>query len=194
MLFSAIDLSGQRISVDAEEISYNPSYRVTKCGRVFSDGGMKKRKCGWKELKQTILKASNRPVVSIHLSSQQKLMRVCRLVLETYKGLPPEGMECCHLDGNPQNNHIDNLYWGTPKQNTDDRERHGKTIKGENSHFTDLTNEQAEELIRDIEKYKGVHGYRITLAKKHNVSIRMIKHIVHGDSWGWLKEKILSSS
>lgn len=43
-----------------------------------------------------------------------------RLVLETYVGPCPKGMECRHLDGNRTNNHLHNLCWGTHLENMED--------------------------------------------------------------------------
>jgi hypothetical protein len=36
-----------------------------------------------------------------------------------------EGAEICHGDGDPTNNHVDNLRWGTASDNQKDRIRHG---------------------------------------------------------------------
>lgn len=47
------------------------------------------------------------------------------LVLETFAEPRPEGMECRHLDGNPANNALSNLRWGTHIENVEDKERHG---------------------------------------------------------------------
>ena len=51
--------------------------------------------------------------------------RIHRLVLETYIGPCPPDMECRHLDGNPANNKLNNLKWGTPKENHLDMKLHG---------------------------------------------------------------------
>jgi len=40
-----------------------------------------------------------------------RMKRVHILVLETFVGNRPEGYQGCHNDGNPANNHIDNLRW-----------------------------------------------------------------------------------
>ncbi len=50
---------------------------------------------------------------------------VHQLVLETFVGPAPDGMEGCHNDGNNQNNHICNLRWDTHGSNMCDRRRHG---------------------------------------------------------------------
>jgi len=45
--------------------------------------------------------------------------------LGAHRGLKPApGYEACHLYGIRADCHLDGLYWGTKKQNRDDRERH----------------------------------------------------------------------
>lgn len=48
-----------------------------------------------------------------------------RLVLEAFVGPRPKGMECRHLDGDPANNRLGNLVWGTKIENETDKVRHG---------------------------------------------------------------------
>lgn len=48
-----------------------------------------------------------------------------RLVLEAFLGPCPAGMEGCHGDGNPTNNHVDNLRWATRSENQLDSVAHG---------------------------------------------------------------------
>jgi hypothetical protein len=55
----------------------------------------------------------------------RKAVTIHRLVLQTFVGSCPEGHECCHRDGNPTNNRVENLYWGTRSQNVLDAVRHG---------------------------------------------------------------------
>jgi len=40
-----------------------------------------------------------------------EMRRVDHLVLLAFVGPCPEGYECRHLDGDPANNHVDNLRW-----------------------------------------------------------------------------------
>lgn len=46
------------------------------------------------------------------------------LVLEAFVGPCPGGMECCHNNGNPKDNRIENLRWDTHKANMADRVKH----------------------------------------------------------------------
>ena len=63
--------------------------------------------------------------VTLYKDDKGKWFFVHRLILMTFVGLPPEGCETRHLDGDPSNNHIDNLEWGTHKQNIQDAIEHG---------------------------------------------------------------------
>lgn len=55
----------------------------------------------------------------------KKTRQVHQLVLEAFVGPKPPGMDGCHYDGNPQNNHIENLRWDTRAGNLADAIRHG---------------------------------------------------------------------
>lgn len=54
-----------------------------------------------------------------------------RLVLECFEHSCPNGLQCCHNDGDPKNNFIENLRWGTVKENAFDRKKHGTNVQGE---------------------------------------------------------------
>lgn len=61
------------------------------------------------------------------------------LVLTTFVGPCPSGMECRHIDGNPANNHKDNLAWGTRSENSQDKLLHGTHSRGDRSGLAKLT-------------------------------------------------------
>lgn len=48
-----------------------------------------------------------------------------RLVLTTFAGPCPKGMQACHGDGNKTNNQLSNLRWDTNRQNQMDKIAHG---------------------------------------------------------------------
>lgn len=64
-------------------------------------------------------------LVAVKVDGKQRRFRVHRLVLEAFVGPCPDGKECCHRDGDPTNNSLGNLYWGTHGQNMNDQVRHG---------------------------------------------------------------------
>jgi hypothetical protein len=53
------------------------------------------------------------------------------LILTAFVGPRPEGMWCRHLDGDPGNNALSNLRWGTQRENEADKGRHGRKACGE---------------------------------------------------------------
>lgn len=55
---------------------------------------------------------------------------VHRLVLETFLGTCPEGLEACHNNGVADDNRLENLRWGTHQANISDKTRHGTQPTG----------------------------------------------------------------
>ncbi len=72
--------------------------------------------------------------VSININGKIRPVGIHRLVLDAFSGPCPYGYQTRHLDGNPQNNHISNLKWGTALDNARDRLIHGKYYFGEQHH------------------------------------------------------------
>lgn len=103
-----------------------------------------------------------------------------RLVLFAFKGAPlSDDAVCRHLDGNPANNHADNLEWGTWLDNSQDRFKHGTMLKGEKHPNAKLT----RTAIASIRKAKKVPGYIRDLAEKFGVHERTIRAVRLGQTW-----------
>lgn len=115
--------------MDARQ-THTPGYEVTRDGKVFSVAS-NWRGYGRREMRQ-LLNSDGYPCVRLMLDGRRKHIRVHVLVAQAY--LPPrpsEDHEIRHLDGNRLNPNADNLAWGTRKDNAADRERHGRTSRGE---------------------------------------------------------------
>lgn len=102
-------------------------YEVSDLGRVKS---LARAGGDGRTLKTRILRG--RAQASGHLSiglglpgGQRRNALVHRLVLTAFVGPPPDGMHALHGDGNPANNSLENLRWGTPSENSLDAVRHG---------------------------------------------------------------------
>lgn len=104
---------------------------------------------------------------------------VHRLMLETFVGPCPDGMECRHLDGNPKNNSLGNLAWGTKKQNGEDRISHGTRHNGERSPISKLTDENVRE-IRKLSR-DGLTQYEI--ASRFGIVRENVSAILVGRTW-----------
>lgn len=105
------------------------------------------------------------------------------LVLETFVGPCPEGMVCRHLDGNPANNRLENLSWGTPKENGEDMVKHGRSNKGSKSNTAKL----AEEDIPIIRRRLNSGELPQDIARDYRVGRRTINAIRLGDCWTHVK-------
>ena len=82
-------------------------------------------------------------------NSQRRQMFVHQVILMAFVGTCPDGLECRHLDGNPYNNSLSNLCWGTHLENMADKGKHGTTAKGETNGFSKLTESEVV-LIRQL--------------------------------------------
>ena len=63
--------------------------------------------------------------VILYGGPKHRCARRAVLVLEAFVGPRPPGMHACHNDGNPGNNHLENLRWDTQSGNFKDKMRHG---------------------------------------------------------------------
>lgn len=84
----------------------------------------------------TLQSSRKSPYLRVPLSRGGKVVTtlVHRLVLETFVGPCPPGMECCHNDGNPCNNPVSNLRWDTRTANSLDAVRHGTNRQTQRTH------------------------------------------------------------
>lgn len=152
-----------------------PKYMAGSDGSILSLKGKLPR-----ILKQTKRKKSEYSCVSLVNGRFKRSMNIHWVVLLAFCGPKPAGMVRRHIDGNPRNNSISNLAYGTHKKNSLDAIMHGTTLSGEK-------NKQSKYSESDIEKVRNLYfvdGLRqkeickITGMKKCQVS-----GIVLGRSW-----------
>lgn len=63
--------------------------------------------------------------VTLSKDGKTKRFQLHRLVLSSFTGILPKDLHCCHNDGDPTNNNLNNLRWDTPSNNNKDKEKHG---------------------------------------------------------------------
>ncbi len=88
----------------------------------------------------------------------------------------PTGLECRHLDGNPANNRVENLCWGTRQQNVRDKARHGTELHGEAKSGARLTVEQVAAIRVDTRSARAVGA-------EYGVSHTAVLRIRRGERW-----------
>ena len=108
-------------------VGYEGLYRISNFGRVMS---LYKNR-----IMRPYKNKSGYVSVALHKNGLQKTHYVHRLVLLTFIGKPSKGQQCCHNDGEGANNCLTNLRWGSPKQNNQDKYRHGTHRAGVRSPF-----------------------------------------------------------
>lgn len=64
-------------------------------------------------------------IVTLSKNGKGKCFTVHSLVALTFIGERPDGFQCCHNDGNVDNNSVSNLRYDTPKGNNADKMNHG---------------------------------------------------------------------
>lgn len=169
------------------EIDGFTGYRVGDDGTVWSrwsDHGNKEGKPvltdQWK-LKVANAGEYGHLTVSLYQDGKRFPKLVHRLVLEAFVGPCPEGMEACHFpDPNPGNNRLDNLKWGTPKENAEHRAIHGHqhSMPGEQHPNAVLTEAQ----VAEIRSLKGTLSQR-EIGKRFGIHQVQVGRIQRGERW-----------
>lgn len=101
------------------------------------------------------------------------------LVLLTFVGPRPNGLEARHLDGNRGNPALSNLAWGTSLENANDKRRHGTAVRGERTGTAKLTAEQTAALVRAA---AGGVPQR-ALARRFGIGQTQVGRIIRGEAW-----------
>ena len=161
-------------------------YEVSDLGRVRSlDRTVLHPSGGPKAHRGRIIQQSKKGEAcpGVCLSKFGKVTRysVGTLVLLSFVGPRTEGMQVCHFpDADTKNNRLDNLRWGTAAENAEDREKHGRTARGERNGASVLTTEKVKQIKRLLAK-GGIGKQRI--ATEFKVAKYLITRIQRGELW-----------
>src|SRR5882757_7016724 len=83
---------------------------------------------------KTNISPAGYPQLGLCRDGQQRTYPVHQLVAMAFLGPRPDDLEVRHLDGNPTNNLIDNLKYGTASENARDSLRHGTNVNSNKTH------------------------------------------------------------
>lgn len=117
-----------------------PAYEVSNLGRVRSiprtitgsDGIVRRRRGNI--LKPGTGTKGHQYVNLFNGGTKQTTKFVHHLVLVAFVGPRPDGTECCHNNGDPSDNRLSNLRWGTSSDNHHDMVRHGRHAFSRRTH------------------------------------------------------------
>lgn len=156
-----------------------PEYRAGDDGSVWS----RLQSGNWKQLSIYVKTdrgtTYKRVYVDLRRDGKRHHLRLAPLILKAFCGTAPAGMQCCHKDGNPLNNRLDNLRWGTKQSNIDDMIRHGTFVRGSRS----LNAKLREDDIPSV-RQKAADGMSFgAIARIYRVSPNCIERIVSRKTW-----------
>ena len=118
-----------------------PGYRITRDGRIWSlKSGrwlLGRSQDGYARMK---LRRAGRDVM--------KMAHV--LVAETFIGPKPDGLQVRHLNGNPADNRVENLAWGTSSENESEAEVSSLQRGGVKSRYRDEERGSGQDARQDF--------------------------------------------
>jgi len=164
-----------------------PYYEVSNRGRVRSLSRLVKCRGGMRSVvgrvRKTTTTSYGYPQLTLGKdeAGRVQVFLVHRLVLTAFRG-PAPGMVCRHLDGDPLNNRLANLVWGTYKENMADKKRHGTTYSpaGETNPGAKLTEKQ----VLRIRKLHSTGEYtQKAIAVAYGITTASVHLIVRRKNW-----------
>lgn len=141
-------------------------YEVSSRGRVWSN----------RSRRLLTLSVANTGYHQVNLRGSVR--HVHRLVLEAFVGPCPFGCEGCHGNGIRTDNRLENLRWGTRKENMQDASKHGTTNRGERCPTSKLTRQ-------DVLAIRAAAGTQQEIAARFGVTREHVRDIRAGRRWGW---------
>ena len=109
-----------------------------------------------------------------------KTLRAHRVSYEFIHGPIPDGLLACHRCDNKICVRPSHIFLGTDKDNSNDREKKGRTARGERSGKAKLT----EEKVKNIRKeYSSGNTAKVKLAEKYGVTRQAISLVINSKRW-----------
>lgn len=165
-----------------------PFYAVGSNGSVW---GCQKRGSGsgvpgpWRRLNPTTSRGGYHAVTLCNGPIRRRVY-VHVLILETFVGPCPEGMEARHYpDRDVTNNAIRNIRWGTAQENADDRREHGTVPRGECQWRAKLTADDIMSIRRRVADGESMYS----VAKEYSVNDATIYDAVRRRTWAHVPDE-----
>lgn len=116
-------------------VGYEGAYEVSDLGRVRSLNRVTDRGRNWRgRIMTPAVMPRGYRIVTLWQEGRQRTALLHRLVLSAFAGPAPEGFEGLHGDGDPDNNRLSNLRWGTRSENQFDQVTHGTHANASKTH------------------------------------------------------------
>ncbi len=166
----------------AEVPGYNGWYEASNQGRVRSwrRPGKPSERAPHPHVLSPAATRGGYLFVGLSLDGRTWQARLNRLVLIAFIGPPFEGAHACHRNGDNQDNRLENLYWGTAKENAQDKKRCGTHATGEKVNRSKLKRKQVAEMK---ELHAGGGWTYDRLGEKYRVNGSTVWRAINGKTW-----------
>ena len=162
---------------------FEGAYMVSNTGKVLSIP-----RPGTKHQEPTLraLSRNHDGYVKVRLLGNGKdvTARVHRLVAEAFLDNPDKKETVNHIDGNKENNCVENLEWADRREQMEHAYEHKlkKPMRGAHNPWAKLTNEQVAAIRSEYVRNSKEHG-TVALGRKYGVNNATIGLIVRGVSY-----------
>jgi hypothetical protein len=129
-----------------------PGYKISDAGRVLSVAKSKRALLHPTPQRNRNGKIIRMQVLLKNAAGKKVMVRVHTLVLAAFVGPRPNGLQCCHRDGDASNNRLENLRWDTAASNRLDSCLHGTEPRGDSHHKSTIGTADAER-IKDLLRF-----------------------------------------
>lgn len=181
-------MAEEQCTVSYREVPGFPEYRVGDDGSIWSRYQKKGKGRGngghwiigdkWNKLKPCPNRGYLQTVIKRH-DGKRFLVRVNRIVLLSFIGPCPDGMECCHENRDKSDNRLSNLRWGTKLANAEDKRRHGTMCRGETLGLSKLKNGDIPEI-----RERHANGETVaSIAARFSMGRSAIASVIKRQTW-----------
>lgn len=146
-------------------VGYEDRYEISSLGRVRTLPRILSPSCG----------SHGYPAVSLSKNKKSQKHSVHVLVLEAFVGPRPSGHQVLHKNGDRTDSKLENLRWGTPAENTQDRYRHGTVFFGD-EHWNTKVSDADVARIREAIAFGAVQEDLVDVYGVCRATISAIKH------------------
>ncbi len=155
-----------------------PGYFATGDGDIFSTRNHGRHYGKSKKLKRLRPSPDKNGYLGLTLCKDKKRhdCQVHLLILLTFNGPRPVGLQARHLNGQNQDNRACNLKWGTQSENSNDKRIHGTMPYGDKHPNAKLNAQQIEQLRLEAKEGRPLNK----LARDFGLGESTVGRIVHG--------------
>lgn len=161
-------------------------YSISIYGRTKSNGRYVNQRWGKRFIPEKIMKprlSHGRLRLGMACFNKKKDVNINRLVAIAFLPNPENKAEVCHIDDNPLNNDVENLFWGTHRENMQDSKNKLRHAHGERHGMAKLTNLVISLIRKDLKTMTSKQ-----VRDKYSLSEGAANRIKHKKIWKYVPD------